>query len=529
MNPAGAFTRVQLPFEFPYYSNKYRTALVHRNGLIAFELPVATGCTDSGGLNRYNAIAPMWLNLSILGSAQEAENVYTSATADSVTFRWAAETVNQFFNVPGDPVNFSATLFIDGRIEFHYGTGNTNLAASVPVGCGAGPTVGLSNGHDVYSQTIVSRSLTNAATFHFDPPFNATSTPVGILESPAPDQSFQGILQVKGVAYDSDASIPRLDVFIDGVQRARILANVARPDFCRAQSVRGCPNVGFSSPLNLESMGLATGAHKLFIRATNSRGSVIDFPDSPVNFFTDAGQARLPYGVIESPQAGDFVKGRITVKGYVAADDLRILSVDTLIDGITYGPTQYGLMRTDICDALTTKPPNCPAIGFTVNVSTLEAFPPVPNGNHTLQMRARDETGRFTLIPEEAIDINVDNGAAVPIVGVLSSPKSNETLSGTVHISGYAYSPGRRILTPILLVDGVSYGSISYGEARPEECAQLPDVAACPRIGFGLDFNTQRLSNGPHVLGVLLQNDRGDSITIPSRANGGINVFVSNP
>src|SRR6185436_8953985 len=191
----------------------------HRNGLIAFELPVATGCTDSAGLSRYNAIAPMWLNLSILGSAQENENVYTSATANSITFRWAAETVNQFFNVPGDPVNFSATLFIDGRIEFHYGTGNTNLSSSVPVGCGAGPTVGLSNGHDVYSQTVVLRSFTNAASLHLDPPFNASSSPVGILESPAPDQRFQDILQVTGVAYDSEVFIPRLDVYIDDVQR----------------------------------------------------------------------------------------------------------------------------------------------------------------------------------------------------------------------------------------------------------------------------------------------------------------------
>jgi hypothetical protein len=65
-------------------------------------------------------------------------------------------------------------------------------------------------------------------------------------------------------------------------------------------------------------------------------------------------------------------------------------------------------------------------------------------------------------------------------------------------------------------VDGSSYTAIPYGTALPDVCAQLPDVAACPRIGFAVNFDTTRSSNGPHVLGVLLRK-------------GGINVFVDNP
>src|SRR5205823_893675 len=101
-------------------------------------------------------------------------------------------------------------------------------------------------------------------------------TPAAILQSPVPDQRFQDILQVTGVAYDSAAFISRVDVFIDGVQRARTSATLARTDFCAGQNVRGCPNVGFSAPLNVASMGLAPGAHQVFIRVTNSRGSIAD-------------------------------------------------------------------------------------------------------------------------------------------------------------------------------------------------------------------------------------------------------------
>jgi len=49
-------------------------------------------------------------------------------------------------------------------------------------------------------------------------------------------------------------------------------------------------------------------------------------------------------------------------------------------------------------------------------------------------------------------------------------------------------------------------------------------VSACPKIGFTVNFDTARLSNGPRVLGLFSRNDRGDSITIPRVDNGGINV-----
>jgi Fungalysin metallopeptidase (M36)/Fungalysin/Thermolysin Propeptide Motif len=523
-------SRITLPFEFPFFTKKYSSALVYRNGLIAFEVPVSTACTDSSALTRWNAIAPLWLNLSTTGTAQPMENVYMSSTPDSVTFRWAAETVSQFFGVAGSPVNFAATLFADGRIEYHYGAGNGNLTSSITAsGCSPNPAIGISNGHGVYALTTLFASLNNSATLHVDPPFNNSSAPVGNLESPAPDQRFQDILQVTGVAYDSAVFVSRIDVFIDGVQRTRLSANLARPDFCSGQSVRGCPNVGFSAPLNLASMGLAPGAHTLSARVTNSRGASFDFPDTPVNFFMDPGQSRLPFGGIDNHADGDIVSGVLTIQGYAADDDLRILSVDTLIDGVTYGPTQYGLAKVDVCANLTSKPPNCPNAGFRLVVNTLEAFPPVPDGVHTLQIRARDETGRLTLLPETLMHINVANGAAVPITGVLTSPSSNDHLTGTVQISGYAYSPGRRIIAATLVVDGSSYVAIPYGTALPDVCAQLPDVAACPRIGFAVNFDTTRLLNGPHVLGVLLRNDRGDSITIPQLDNGGINVFVDNP
>jgi hypothetical protein len=527
----GTNRRVNLPFAFPFFANKYSSAFVYRNGLITFDFPVTfDACTDTPNLAFSTGIAPLYLNLSVTGQAQPREDVYMSQGSDSVTFHWVGETRTPFTGVAGSPVNFAATLFSDGRIEFHYGSGNQNLAAALTSsGCGPGPTVGISNGHEFYTSTLISTGFDSASTVHFDPPFGYGSLPVIKLESPTADQHFQGILQVTGVAYDPQVPISRIDVFIDGMARARTTPTVSRPDFCSTQNVRGCPLVGFSVPLDITALGLANGPHTLQLQATNTRGAFVRVPDSPVTFNVDSGQSRLPYGKIESPADGDKVSGNVLVKGYMAADDLRITGVDTLIDGVTYGPTQYGVPRTDICNALSTKPPNCPNIGFQLTLVTQNGFPPIPDGKHSMQIRVRDETGRFTLVPDTPIAIIVENGAAVPIIGVLESPKTNDRLSGTIHMSGYAYSPGDTITSGSVIADNFySYGSIRYGVARPEVCATLPDVSACPNIGFTFDLDTRLLSNGPHTLGILLFNKHGDQLIIPNLVNGGINVFIEN-
>ena len=252
-------------------------------------------------------------------------------------------------------------------------------------------------------------------------------------------------------------------------------------------------------------------------------------PAIPVTFTVDPGKGLLPVVAIEQPQDRATIGSRLMVTGYAYDPVLRITNVDTLIDGLVYAGTSYGTVRSDVCDPLAApKPANCPAVGFSGLFNTLEANPPIPDGPHKLQVRVRDQTGRFIFYPDTPLNIVVANGAAVPIVGVLESPVSNAKLSGTVSISGYVYSPGRRITGATLVLDGVSYAAARVAVARPDVCAGLPDADACPNIGFTATFNTRTLLNGPHVLGIRATNDRGDTATFPSLVNGGINVFVEN-
>jgi hypothetical protein len=434
-----------------------------------------------------------------------------------------------------EPVNFALTLSADGVIRFFYGSGNQNLHTAAPTlsTCGAQPIAGFSNGHDVYAPSFRLRTYTNAPTLTLYPPFNATTTPEVILEQPAANENVRGIMTVSGIAYEPGSTssinptfISRRDVFIDGVQRA-VAGLTVRTDYCGSNLVPGCPLVGFQAQLNLTALNLSAGTHTISVRVTNSRGAFKE--TAPVSFNIDSGPARLPKAAIEAPAAGAELSGTAVFRGYAYGEDLRVTRVDLLIDGMTYPVASYGLGRPDICATLVAPVPvNCPNVGWTLSLNTRTGYPPLPDGPHSMQLRVLDETGRYTLVPDFPIPFTVKNGPQALPAGAVTSIKPNDRLSGIVNLSGYAYSPGGRVLGVLLVVDGLAISAAEYGQPRPEECASLPNVTACPNIGFSVTLDTRTLTNGSHVIGALIINDAGLSVVVPNQTVNGMNVTVSN-
>jgi hypothetical protein len=432
-------------------------------------------------------------------------------------------------------VNFAATLFDDGRFRFNYGTENFDIAVpSANTSCGdSAPVVGMASGSGyAFSLAGYSRvsDLENARTLLFSPPYGFSSAPSTQLESPKESDSFQGILSGSGIVYDSDSTISSVHVLVDGVNVGLANVRVPRADFCAAQLVSGCPNVGFTFNFNIAALKLAPGNHKLQLRAVNARYALVDFPETPITIQIAAGPGRLPQAVIETPVAGAELKGMTSIRGYAYVEGLRILNVDLLVDGVTYGTPRLIVRRDDICGGLTNVPA-CPFAGFNFTLDTAAGLVLLPNGPHTLQLRIMDETGRFTILPEAGVAVTVNNDSAGPPVGTLASPANNTTLSGTVHISGLAYDSSG--LAPILalLIDGEVRATVPYGTERTAECVQLPDVKACPKIGFDLDFDTRVLTNGSHTLGVRVTGKGGLISVLPGPPGGlssGINVVVQN-
>jgi hypothetical protein len=524
-----------LPFEFPFFGKKHSSVWVYNTGLLGFDLPDFAPCTDAFSLSLNNAIAPMYMDLRTDGRAQQGEDVYMSQPSpDAVTFRWAAETAPDIPTTAPEPVNFAVTLYQDGRIQLNYGAGNNNLVGgSQFFGCNTStPTVGISNGNETFLQISELHDgkpkLENAPGLLFEPGFSPQGGPQGKLESPSPGDIQKGLISGKGIIYDVDGemSIRRLDVVIDGVAAGRALLRESRPDACAEASMTGCPNVGFSFGLTPSLQGIAPGEHEIQLRATNSRGVIYTFPETPVKFHLESRDAP-PVGRVEAPAAGAGISGTTTVRGYAYSPDLRIARVDVLVDGVLFGRAAYGEMRPDICGGLDPAPPGCPRIGFSYSLNTARTDLPLANGSHTVAIRVQDEGGRFIVLPE-TVTIVVDNGEALRPAGVLTSPRHNEKLSGTVRISGYAWSPDARITSVSLIIDAFNFTAIPYGSARSEECQAIGEPRGCPGIGFELDFDTRRLANGPHSIGIQVRDDKGRTEFFPGDVLLGVNVIVEN-
>lgn len=526
--------RVSLPFDFLYFGKKYRSMVVYPTGVIAFENSISTnlltgGCTDVAELRHINGIAPLFTNLTF-GASQAAEGIYVGfPSPKAVTVRWAAETLTGLSPNAGDPVNFAVTLNDDGSVLAQYGSGNTNLqTAQVSSTCGAPNVVGLSNGHDVYARNYVMRTLTNV-TVRMDPPYNFSSIPVSTIETPAPNETADNVVFVSGLAYDANDYITRVEVYIDDVLRGVTSNGIPRASACVGKDSPDCPYIGYELAINLAPLKLAAGPHRLWVRATNTRGAFSIGHDQQVTFNVGAAPVRPAKGAIEFPQPNAELSGAVTLRGYAYFDDLYVSRVDMLIDGLVYPGAQYGVSRPDVCGTLTPAPLDCPAIGWIMSLNTRSGSPPLPDGPHTMQLRVRDESGRYSLVPEQPVPFTVKNGAQVPPTGALTSITPNQMLSGTVTISGYAYSPNSTVLGVVLYVDDLNFGTARYGLAEPEVCQQLPTVTACPNIGFSISLDTRRLSNGPHVLGVDIVDAAGLTITIPNLNAGGMNITVNNP
>ncbi|HEU0119158.1 MAG TPA: M36 family metallopeptidase [Bryobacteraceae bacterium] len=541
VSPGSTFLRLTLPFDFPFYGKKYREARIYAEGYIQFGAALTPSCIDEYELSKVTGIFPMAMWMRTNGTAQTGENVYISRGPNSYTIRWAGETIPASVAPPitpaPEPVNFAVTLYENGEIKLHYGAGNQNLINVTPIsGCTAtSPVVGLSrgigNGTSQIGVTYGRATFNNAYGFQFFPPFDPSSLPRLRLESPEPDSTATGLLTVRGIVSDEKLPMTAVSVLIDGVYRGNATLNQSRPDVCAAEPLPGCPFVGFSRTFDVNGLGLTPGPHTLQLRAVNAKGGFVDYPESPLSFRVAEASGALPVGAIESIKEGDVLEYIDIVRGYAFSRVSRIAAVDILVDGVAYGRATYGLPRTDICSDAAMGALNCPGIGWLALVPN-SASPALPNGDHRIQLRITEDNGRVTLQPAAPISFKLQ---APPIPApkvVFSEPANMQRVSGTITVSGYAWSPNPDdgILGINLLVDGAtrSNPAVRYGLRRDEACSTLPDVEPCPFIGFEATFDTRLLTNGLHSLGVAVFDYSGNVTIAPKLTAAGLNIIVAN-
>jgi len=281
----------------------------------------------------------------------------------------------------------------------------------------------------------------------------------------------------------------------------------------------------------VKALGLKPGPHTFQLRAVNFKGGFQDYPESPLTFTVEDNDGPLPIGGFDTLKDGDVWTGFVPVRGFAYSKSTRVTAVDLIIDNIAYGRTSFGVARPDLCAANgpANGAVNCPGVGWLTAVNTTSEGPALRNGEHSVQIRITEDNGRITYQPEMPVVVTVENAANKLPIGVITTPTNAQRVSGVINISGHAYDPDGRFLAVYLLIDDQIRTTLRYGNARPEVCATLTGVAACPNIGFDGTFDTRLLANGNHRLGVLLLDANDATVVAPLITNAGMNITVDNP
>ncbi len=155
-----------LPFTFPFFGTEYSTCYICSNGFINFGSSSSEYSNSDSGLIAATRIAPLWDDLT----CYSPDDIYIDESVPGeVTIRWDVVTYGS-----GYPCNFSATLFEDGRIQFHYGSGNSPITPTIGVSAGDGE-------HYLLASYNNAGSLTNANSLEFIAPL---TLPEGLVLSP---------------------------------------------------------------------------------------------------------------------------------------------------------------------------------------------------------------------------------------------------------------------------------------------------------------------------------------------------------
>lgn len=343
------------------------------------------------------------------------------------------------------------------------------------------------------------------------------------LETPAPNSTVFGIVEVQGFAMDS-RGISRITLMLNGQARHDADMNVPRADVRRRYVKLGIDSFpsgtvepGFRT--SLYAPNLPNGTHTLAIRVKFSNGDEAVLGERTITVDnTRTGQA--PIGGIDLPRDPDttgwkdMVSGVFPVTGWAIDDqgirqwrvpagcdleldnDCKVVAdIEVMVDGRVVGQALYPIPRPDVANAFPDVP-DAKWSGFKVNVNTL-AF---SNGGYDLAVRVWDVEGNSRIIGRRPIYVE-NHGETLGPFGKIDWPMQN----------------GHLISTSCLLTGGLPISPIP----PYQECYHVDWVS-----GWVLDQNDPKLLEGVvsvslHINGIEALNTARDYQPVDMYAYGG--------
>lgn len=293
------------------------------------------------------------------------------------------------------------------------------------------------------------------------------------IDSPKPNATVFGIVEVVGYVYDQGRGVSQVTLMLDGQPVRDADINLPREDVGRKYpGVQGEPlDVGFRT--SFLARNYASGSHTLAIRVRYSNGDQEMLGARTIN--VDNARYQAPIGQLDRPRAtnpgdphgsGDIVSGPFAVTGWVLDDvgirkrlsptgctgapsvECRWLAdIEVLVDGRVVGQSVFYLPRPDAAHAH----PDVPGAlnsGFQMNLDTTR----YSNGPHTIAVRAWDADPDYTkssIIGTREIWID-NNYATLKPFGRIDFPMPNGHFTSwdcatAPPVSGIEYTPGNHL------------------------------------------------------------------------------------
>jgi hypothetical protein len=369
-------------------------------------------------------------------------------------------------------------------------------------------TTQLADGHHTVAVTgITTTGQSSTTTAGFTVKNLTSSNPAHIFIDVPNAQSvpFSGTATFAGWALASNGSIASVQIYIDGVPRGSAQYGVSRPDVCtNYPNSPGCPNVGWT--FTFDTTLLTYGAHTFEADATTSTG---EHATAGSSFSVTNSSVGNPVMISIDQPAGDAspYEGLAQFSGWAVDLSSGISGVSISIDGVPYGPAQYGVARPDICKVYSTAP-GCPNVGWSIWVDTTH----LPNGVHTLGVSVTAADGTFSVV---SWIFTVANWATPdPIRIAIDTPGAqNSGFFGSVYFGGWALDVDTPITSVQVAIDGTPVGVASYGASRPDACAANGNPPGCPNVGWNIGIDTTLFADGSHTLDVTAISATGQRST----------------
>ncbi len=360
-----------------------------------------------------------------------------------------------------------------------------------------------------------------------------------------------GVIPIHGWALDDDG-VAAVDILVDGRVAGRAQYGRIRPQV--AQDFPGFPDsaaAGFA--FELDSTQFLNGDHEVGARVLSQTGETRELNTRTI-LFTNLTSNLIPFGTIEFPSANGELTGTCdpldpqrrysVVSGYaldvgVEIADQGVGYVELLIDGSIFANSLrdcefdavrgglsncYGMQRLDISRFFPGLSDSAQSgFRFVMDIGALIDFGYTP-GKHVLTIRSGDIAGQVATIDEIPMVFTCqDFTTNEKAFGRLARARDGLILTGSVNMVGWALD-WEGISQIKVLVDGVAFGTATQGFARPRVTQRYPGYpqSAAPGWSFGLD--TTQLSQGSHLLQVLVRDLTGDESLIGERR-----IVVYNP